>query len=104
MSVRPCRPDRGDRHDDPDNSGLCIHCGAALDEGERITEAELSSLHGLYRSGAPIKRQDALALVAEVRRLRGLIVLAVSGQPPSVLDDYIPEAVQAEARAIRAGQ
>lgn len=58
---------------------------------ERITEADLKRLE---------KRTDSFGLVAEVRRLRALIVLAVEegedmgGNPP-------PE-VEAEYKAIRA--
>ena len=78
-----CIPSRGTQHDDPDNSGLCIYCGKVLDEEGAVGR-----------------------LVAEVRRLRALVVaqadLGCCSMHERCEGGCGAELVEAEAKAIRA--
>jgi hypothetical protein len=73
---------------------------------ERITEAELRELYERNR-GLPQSNTYSLAvmqLVAEVRRLRGLIVALETDEEQDLVDIPGLRGLDAEARAIREEQ
>lgn len=77
---------------------------------ERITEAELARLEVAIRRdwspGLPVPPESGwpLRLVAELRRLRGLIEAWYGSEAHSIEEDCTLDALFAEAEAIRAEQ